>query len=84
MLRDGPSQAIGNDQRFVRPYSGQHNRKLFSAGANHKIVWPRTRPEYVGNATQDHVAGHVPEGIVVRLEMIDVERQDRIRDIPSR
>ena len=62
---------------------GQHDDKLVAAETTHRVAGANARGEAVGRFDQKRVAGRMTEGIVDRLEIVEIdERQGHALFIP--
>ncbi len=78
-LLDPAADALGHDGRAFQRLVGQDHRKFLAAVARHQIVCAHFAGHGAGDALQTLVAAQVAVGIVVLLEVVDVDHQQRQR-----
>jgi len=89
-MRDAPPRnfvayALRDGQRADQVGSRQHDRELFTAVARCEIARaPGHGPRSVGDRPQRIVTGDVTVAVVVALEVVDVEHQQRERRFLAR
>ena len=84
-LRDRAADALGFDQRAFEPGLGQHHHELFAAVARGDVGGAHLQREaavaaagqHVGDAPQQAIARRMAVAVVVVLEVIDVDEQQR-------
>ena len=68
---------LGDRQRGGLAGAGQHERELLAAEPRGHVGVARGRPQHLGEAPQDVVAGVVAERVVDALEVVEVDHQQR-------
>ena len=75
---DGLAQLFGYQACATRRGIGQHQHELLAAVARRQVGWPAAGlADRRGHLAQGFVALQVAEGIVVGLEIVDVDHQQR-------
>jgi len=71
------SNALGHVRHLIRLSIGHKDQKFVATDPSYCIDFPGRRPQPLRTCTQDLVAGRMAEGVVDRLELIDVDEQRR-------
>ena len=77
-LPDSPQNSLGNDGRiFSALDSGQYERELIPADPRHGIPFADRLRELAGHLLQQLIAGGMADGVIYRLEAVEVQKHDR-------
>ena len=74
--REREADPVGEAQNVGQPRVGQHEGELVAAEPVDALALPGDAFEPAGDLHQHSVSGLVPEGVVDRLEVVEVEQED--------
>jgi hypothetical protein len=83
MIEDGEPEPVGESARRGQLDARQCEHELVASVPDGRLPGSRLAPEQLAEPAQDHVAGIVAEGVVDRLEVVDVEDDDGHARVPQ-